>query len=60
MGMMRLPQKDAEIDLNTTYIGCNDACRDAILGNASLEALAIDPAAGIDWRSDPVNPWPGE
>lgn len=49
-----------EIDLNTTYIGCDDACRAAILEEAILEALPIDPAAGIDWRSDPVNPWPGE
>lgn len=49
-----------EIDLNTTYIGCSEACRDEILATPELEALAIDPTVGIDWRSDPVNPWPGE
>jgi hypothetical protein len=49
-----------EVDLNTTYVGCGDVCRDAITHTPSLEALAIDPAAGIDWRSDRVNPWPGE
>jgi hypothetical protein len=27
--------------------------------HVSLEALLIDPATRIDWRSDPVNPWPG-
>ena len=50
----------AEIDLNTTYIGCGDACREAILDESVLEALAIDPVSGIDWKSDPVNPWPEE
>lgn len=49
-----------EIDLNTTYIGCDDACREAILEEPTLEALRIDAAAGIDWRSDPLNPFPGE
>jgi hypothetical protein len=49
-----------EIDLNTTYVGCDNDCRDAILSVPDLEALEIDPAAGIDWRSDPVNTWPGE
>jgi hypothetical protein len=45
-----------EIDLNTTYVGCDDACRDAILALPGVEALVIDPAAGISWRSDPLNP----
>jgi hypothetical protein len=49
-----------EIDLNTTYIGCDEACRDEILSVAELEAAPIDRGAGISWRSDPVNPWPGE
>jgi len=47
-----------EIDLNTTYIGCDDACRDTILALPGVEALEIDPAAGISWLSDPVNPLP--
>jgi hypothetical protein len=50
----------AEIDLNTTYVGCGEACRDAILALDELEALPIDPATGISWRSDLVNPWPEE
>jgi hypothetical protein len=47
-----------EIDLNTTYIGCDDACRDAILALPGVEALEIDPAAGISWLSDTINPAP--
>jgi hypothetical protein len=47
-----------EIDLNTTYIGCDHACRDAILAIPDLEALEIDPAAGISWLTDPINPLP--
>jgi hypothetical protein len=47
-----------EIDLDSTYIGCTRACRDAILGASELEALEIDPASRIDWYSDPVNPSP--
>jgi hypothetical protein len=49
-----------EIDLNTTYIGCDDACGEAILAERSIEALAIAPSRGIDWRSDPLNPFPEE
>jgi hypothetical protein len=49
-----------EIDLNTTYIGCDAACSEAILTKLGLEALAIDPNMGIDFRSDPLNPFPEE
>lgn len=49
-----------EIDFNTTYVGCSDACRDDILAEPTLEASAIDPQTGIDWRSDPLNPYPDE
>jgi hypothetical protein len=44
-----------EIDLNTTYIGCDDACRDRILALPEIEALPIDPAAGIDSGGDLLN-----
>ena len=43
-----------EIDFDTTYVGCSDACRSALLA-ADLEALAIDPDAGVDWGSDRLN-----
>jgi hypothetical protein len=47
-----------EIDLNTTYIACAEACRDDILATPELEAFEIDPATGIGWASDLVNPEP--
>lgn len=46
-----------EIDLNTTYVGCNAACRDEILALPEFEALPIDSATGITWRSDLLNPF---
>ena len=49
-----------EIDLDTTYIGCTDACRDEILAAPELETFPIDPATRIDWYGDPVNPLPEE
>jgi hypothetical protein len=45
-----------EIDLDSTYIGCDDACREEILALSEIEALPIDPATGIDFRSDLRNP----
>ena len=47
-----------EIDLNTTYVGCDEPCRDAILATSEFEALAIDPATGITCASDLLNPTP--
>jgi hypothetical protein len=46
-----------EIDLNSTYIGCDDACGEEILALSEVEALPIDPATGIDYRSDLCNPF---
>ncbi len=47
-----------EIDFNTTYIGCDKACRDELVAQPNLEALAIDPATGITCDSDVLNPTP--
>jgi hypothetical protein len=47
----------SEIDLDTTYIGCSEACRDEILAETDLETFAVDPATGIDCYSDPLNVW---
>jgi hypothetical protein len=47
-----------EIDLNTTYIACSRACRNELLNSPSLEALEIDPAAGIAWATDHLNDQP--
>jgi hypothetical protein len=46
-----------EVDFSTTYIGCDESCRDDLLSLPEIEALAIDPATGIDYRSDLVNPF---
>lgn len=48
----------SEIDLNTTYIACGEACRDDILASPDLEAFEVKPDAGIGWVSDTVNPEP--
>jgi hypothetical protein len=47
-----------EIDLNSTYVGCDDACADEIVAVPEVEALTIDPATGIDFASDVLNPVP--
>jgi hypothetical protein len=45
-----------EIDLNSTYIACDETCRDEIVALNNVEALPIDPATGISFRSDLLNP----
>jgi len=45
-----------EIDLNTTYVGCSEQAAVAIVGQDALEALEVDPAAGIAFDSDERNP----
>jgi hypothetical protein len=47
-----------EIDLNSTYVGCGDACADEIIAVPEVEALTIDPSTGIDFASDVLNPVP--
>ena len=42
------------MDLNSTYVGCSNACRDEPLA-LEVEALEIDPATGITNRSDVRN-----
>jgi hypothetical protein len=46
-----------EIDLNSTYIGCRNDCRDDLLASP-LEVFQIDASTGISWNSDSVNPEP--
>jgi hypothetical protein len=52
------PDASGCLDLNTTYIGCDDACAEAILAAPELEVLAIDPATGIDFDSGVINASP--
>jgi hypothetical protein len=44
-----------EIDLDSSYVGCDVSCADELVASAGLEALAIDPATGIDFESDVLN-----
>jgi hypothetical protein len=44
-----------DIDLDSTYVGCDEACERALLAS-ELEAAAIRPSAGIDAFSDSINP----
>lgn len=45
----------SEIDFDTTYLGCDETCREDVLAAPELEALAIDPASGITLASDTLN-----
>lgn len=47
-----------EIDLETTYVGGTRACIAELTGHPGLEAVEVDPADGITWASDQVNPAP--
>lgn len=47
-----------EIDLKSTYVACSRACADDLLAQDELEVLEIDPATGIAWDSDAINPKP--
>jgi len=47
-----------EIDLNTTYLGCERACRAELLASPDLEATAVPTAARVDWYGDGLNPVP--
>jgi hypothetical protein len=44
-----------EIDFNTSYVGCGEACRDEILTLTDVEAKTIEPSSGITLASDTVN-----
>jgi len=44
-----------EVDLDTTYLGCSEACRDDVLAIPELEAFAVDPRSGITTDSDTLN-----
>ncbi len=48
----------SEIDLNSTYVACDEACAEELLSAPELEALRIDSATGIDITSDRLNPQP--
>jgi hypothetical protein len=44
-----------EIDLNTSYVGCDAACADALVASPPLEAAVVDPATGVAFDGDVLN-----
>lgn len=57
MGAFNRAQPECET-VTRTYIGCAADCAEEIGRRPELEALPIDPASGIAFDSDPVNPQP--
>lgn len=47
-----------EVDLNTTYVGCDERCQGELLACLALEAAPVSPDDGISFKSDAVNRWP--
>jgi hypothetical protein len=47
-----------EIDLMTTYVGGSTACIQAVLAEASLEAMPVSVDQSVTWDSDAINPLP--
>lgn len=46
---------NTDIDLVSTYIGCNEALAQAIIRDATLEALPVSPTTRVDDSADGVN-----
>jgi len=42
----------------STYVGGTRACIAALTGHPGLEAAEVQPADGVSWPSDEVNPAP--
>jgi hypothetical protein len=42
----------------TTYVGGTRECIAELAGHPDLEAVAVEPADGVTWSSDQVNPAP--
>jgi hypothetical protein len=47
-----------EIDFETTYVGGTHACIAELTSHPDLEAVIAQPADGVTWASDQVNPAP--
>jgi hypothetical protein len=49
---------ETEVDLESTYVGGTRACIAELVGRPDLEAVTVQPADGVTWASDEVNPAP--
>ena len=47
-----------EVDFESTYIGGTRECIAELAGHPDLEAVTVEPADGVTWASDQVNPAP--
>lgn len=49
---------ETEVDYMTTYVGGTRECIAEIVGCPGLEAMPVQPADGVNWPDDRVNPAP--
>jgi hypothetical protein len=49
-----------EVDLQSTYIGCDRSCIIRLLEDDRLEVYEVEPSDGVTWSEDNVNPGPDE
>jgi hypothetical protein len=49
---------ETEVDLESTYVGGTRACLAELLCHPDLEAVTAQPADGVTWASDQMNPAP--
>jgi hypothetical protein len=49
---------ETEVDLMSTYVGGTRQCIEDLVAQRDLEALIADPADGVTWQSDNLNPLP--
>lgn len=47
---------ETEVDLMSTYVGGTRQCIEELVAHKDLEAAVVDPADGITWLSDELNP----
>ena len=49
---------ETEVDFMSTYVGGTRSCIAALTGHPGLEAAEVQPADGVSWPGDEVNPAP--
>lgn len=49
---------ETEVDMMSTYLGGTRQCIEELAAHDGLEAVTVDPADGVTWASDKLNPSP--
>lgn len=49
---------ETEVDMMSTYVGGTRQCVEELVDRDDLEAAIVDPADGVTWASDELNPQP--